>query len=441
MRRSLLIILLAFFCLGMTFRPAKPSLIKGRVVDAKTNQFIAGALVRISSITGKIAVSISTDTSGNYNLSKPLGGYYFVDCLAKGYNSSSLLRYLKPETTYTFDFRLKPIPPINYAPVIKSITPIDDSTFLAGAKIGIKINASDLENDPLEYQFSIGGAIKQPWFSSSTYSWQTSEADTGSVEIACEVKDSKGARAAKTIVYRIINPTVEQILQKVADNYAKIYDFKADMILSSTLNGQPFGETEYCRYYFKAPNKEKTETYSESSRTTKTDIIIINGSDMHLINPVHNIKQTVDLLADAGINSIQFSQMDLYYNQSLFLSQNTVSKNDSDSVLNNMFVALDIVPNIPNNIYDKLSISIDYPKGVVNKYSIYRKDTLGQLELVQETKAIESQKMPNAAWLPTKMTKTPNLTSGNLISVLTYDNLQINTGLTDSDFDPNRQGG
>ncbi len=327
----------------------------------------------------------------------------------------------------------------NKPPVIASILPEDNSVFLAGAKINIKTNATDPDNDPLQYRFSIGGTVKQSWSPANTYIWQTSPADKGAVSITCEVKDSNSNLILKTISTRIIDPTIQELLEKVADNYAKISDFNADMILSSTLDGKPFGATDYCHYYFKAPNKEKTETFNDTARKVKNDIIIISGTNMHLIDPIKNIKQSVDLLADAGISSSQFSQSDFYYNQTLFLSKNTVLKNGLNIDFNNMIIALDATPNEKNNIYDKLSILIDYDKGLITRFSIYRKNQDNALELVQETAAVEFQKMPNGAWLPVKMTKNPNLTSGKFISTLIYSNLKINQNLSDDIFDQNRQ--
>ena len=95
------------------------------------------------------------------------------------------------------------------------------------------------------------------------------------------------------MVYRIIDPTVEEVLQRLNDNYAKIYDFSADMLINVNLNNQPLDKPQYCRYYFKAPQnigenktaaKEKTETFIDAARTVKTSIIIINGKDMSSIN-------------------------------------------------------------------------------------------------------------------------------------------------------------
>ncbi|MFA4888478.1 MAG: hypothetical protein WC628_02735 [Candidatus Omnitrophota bacterium] len=322
---------------------------------------------------------------------------------------------------------------------ITSIAPADNSAFLAGAKVNIQVNISNPNNLTLQYQFSIGGLVVQAWSSSNTYAWQTSASDTGAVNITCEIKDSKARQISKTITHRIINPTIEEILQKVADNYALIKDIRTNMVLSSTLNGQPYGDTVYCRYYFKAPDKEKTETYSDLSRTSKIDVAIINGSNMYLLDPIKNIKQQVDLLTDAAMDAAQFKQMDIYYNRKLFLDNHNVVLNDFSPNPDSMIISLTATPKSPNNIYAQLRIAIDYKKGIITDICLYRNNQSGQLELVQETKTIESKLMPNNAWLPIKMSKTPNLTSGNFLSTLSYENLQVNTGLQDSDFDADKQ--
>jgi len=84
-------------------------------------------------------------------------------------------------------------------------------------------------------------------------------------------------------------------------------------------------------------------------------------------------------------------------------------------------------------------IGIDYVKGIITNYSLYKKNETDQLELIQELKTIQSQQFPNGAWLPVKMTKQPSLTSGVFISTVVYNNLRLNIGLTDFDFDPEKQ--
>lgn len=322
----------------------------------------------------------------------------------------------------------------NYPPVINAIIPENGSISLAKAKINIQVNATDQNKDILKYQFFIGEQLAQDWSTSNNYEWQTSNSDTGTVGITCNVKDTYDKTDTKTITIHIVEPTIDEILKRVVDNYAKISDLKADMILSSTLNGSPFGQNEYCRYYLRPPNQEKTETFSSSNRIAKTDTIITNGSDMYLINPIKKTTQKVDLLIETRISPEQFNQTDLYYNQGAFLNNHNVIENSANSDLSNSIVVLEATPKTPNNIYTKLGLYIDYNKGLLSKI-VYYKDN----EPPQTFEAVETLQMPNGAWVVSKLKKVPNLTAGDLIVTLTYSNIKINSGLIDAVFDPTKQ--
>ncbi|MDD4899648.1 MAG: hypothetical protein PHT31_02535 [Candidatus Omnitrophica bacterium] len=328
---------------------------------------------------------------------------------------------------------------INTNPQITNVVPEDNSDILLGANVNITVIATDSDNDVLEYQFSIAGTVKQAWSSANTYAWVTQTSDLGLNSVLCEVRDNKGGTDSKTISLRVLNPSVEEILQKVANNYALVSDLTADMTLTSTLNGEPFGQTDYCKYYFKAPSKERTDSFSDATRLTKVEANIMNGSNMYLIDTINKIVQPVDLLNEAGINSAQFSQMDLYYNQSNFLDNHTVTKNTEKSDLVNFVVTFDAVPKEQNNLYSKLELYIDYKKGLLKKSCLYKQNTSGQSELLQTIETVESQQMPNGAWVVKKMQKTPVLKSGNLIDTASYENQQVNIGLNDTDFDPEQQ--
>ncbi|MFA4889581.1 MAG: hypothetical protein WC628_08440 [Candidatus Omnitrophota bacterium] len=317
---------------------------------------------------------------------------------------------------------------------LTSITPADNSVFLAGVKINIQASVSNPNNEALQYQFSIAGTVMQPWSISSSYIWQTSVSDTAIVNIICEVKDTKGNKASKTISYRIINPTVEEILQKVADNYKLLADFKANMSVTTVLDSQPLGKEGYYIYYFKKPDKEKIETYSSSGRTQKTDITIINGSTMYLVNPVTKITKEINLLEKAKIDANQFKQQDLIYNTLEFINVYTLTRNDNDSDLTNFIIALEAVPKQENYLYEKLEFFIDYNKGLLMKNLLFKNGSLREKLEVQE-----SRLMPNNAWLPVKMIKIPMLTSGNMVSTLTYSDIKINVGLTEDDFNSSKQ--
>lgn len=437
----LILFFFSFLCLGATL-PVKTSSIQGKVTDSETNQPISNARIVLFSLLGKPKASTLTDVNGQYGFKKLVfsrnGSYCILRAAKTGNLPKSIRRFFNNGKTYNINFNLTP-KVSNQPPTITSITPADDTTFLSGAAIKIQISASDPENDSLEYQFSIGGTITQGWSILNNYTWQTSDSDTGAISITCEVRDSKGASTSKTISCSIINPTVEEILQKVADNFSKIYDFSADAVFSSTLNDQPFGDTEYCRYYFMAPYKEKIEVYTDASRSVKNEVIITSSGIMFLIDPVNKISQEVDLLSEANISSTQFHQMDLYYRQADFLNNHTVTNNDTKTDFNNFVVCLDAIPKSSNNLYSKLELYIDFNKGLLIKSCLYKEDENSQMKLLQVIEAVETEQMSNGAWLPKKMRKTPVLKSGNLIEVVTYSNLQINSGLTDSDFDPQKQ--
>jgi len=397
-----------------------------------------------------VANTVSIQASGSDNVAVMKLGFYLDDVLVltdvktpyeynwdtKDYSDGAhTLKVIAYDTSYNSATTQISITVDNSNSLkILSITPADGSNFLAGAGINIQPSVQNPQSRPLQYQFSIGGTIKQVWSSTSSYPWQTTASDTGTVSVKCEVRDDIGGSDFQTLTYRILNPTIAQILQKLADNYALIQDFKADMVLSSTLDGSSFGQTEYCRYYFKAPGKEKTESFTDFSRATKTEAIIIDSSNMYLIDTVRHIIQPVDLLAEAGINSTQFSQMDLYYNQANFLSNHTVTANSANTDYVNCIVALDAIPKVANTLYTKLELYIDYNKGLMVKL-VHRKND----ELPQSVEAIETKQMVNGAWATSKFRKVPNLTAGNFIVTINYDNLQVNTGLTDQDFDPTKQ--
>ena len=227
---------------GMAWRPKRPipkitTTIQGKVFDLDTKNPIPDVKIALSTLAGKAFFSTYTNSSGYYqiNVSIP-SDYYFLKASKEGYIPKTILRYLQSGKTYTIDFSLKSISPPNHPPKIIRIIPPNGSTFLAGANIKIRVYAYDPNKDPLEYQFLIGGSIKQPWSNSNTYIWQTSASDTAAVDITCQVRDNKGGQSSKTITYHIINPTIKEILQKVADNYALVNDKKMDVTTNSKFN-------------------------------------------------------------------------------------------------------------------------------------------------------------------------------------------------------------
>jgi len=438
-----------FFCLfsqGSSFamgsRPPSSvqTIISGKVTDKDSGQALSGANVTIYTLIGRTIASGTSNPQGIYNISTSIKGYYLIRCYLQGYGSMLLMRELRPGNTYTLNFGLKKaIPPENKPPVINSATPITNTEFLAGANLTLGITASDPNNDALQYQFSIGGAVKQPWSSSNTCAWQTQASDTGTISILFEARDSKGLKTSKSISIRIINPTVQQILQRVADNYALINDKKMDITITSKFNTETFGSNIFTRHFFKKPDKQRTETFSTADRleTNKTEIQISLGPATYLIDPKSKIKSSNNIMTELNLTQTQLNQMDEVYHLADFLTAHTITRKDNPQDLANGLVNLDIIPKVNLDFYSKLGIQIDYFKSIKTKSFTYIKEN--SLDKLKESIEIaSSSKFSNEAWLATKQIKTLYFDEGNLIMTFTISNIQINTGLSDYLFDPER---
>lgn len=322
----------------------------------------------------------------------------------------------------------------NIVPLILKTIPGDGTVFLAGAKVPIHILAYDADKDALQYQFSIGGAVRQPWSSVNTYFWQTSVSDPGTVRILCEARDTRGGAAQKTITFTFLNPSPEEVLKKVSDNYSRIRDFKADTMSSSTLNGKLFGDIQHRRYFFMAPDKEKIETFSDSSRSVKTEIIITNGSQVYLLDPRNKAKEEVSLMQSEGINAGEIDYMGIYYNQPRFLAGHSTRRVDMETNFNYKLICVEAVPLQANDLYSQLRLYIDYNKGILSKVCLYHEGAL-----IQAVEVSESKQMPGGEWVPVKMSKIPALSSGRLVSTMAYANIRINPGLSQDEFDSDKQ--
>ncbi len=325
-------------------------------------------------------------------------------------------------------------PAANTAPQIIRVIPGDGTVFFAGANIPMHIAAYDAERDALEYQFSVGGAVVQAWSASKTCYWQSSVSDTGAVSVLCEVRDPRGGSARQSLAFTFINPTAQEVLRKIADNYSGIRDFKADTVYSSTLNCKAFGDVQHCRYFFMAPDKEKIETFSDSTRSAKTEIILTNGQTVYLLDPQNKTRDEVNLMQSEGINPGEIDYTDIYYDQPRFLSAHTIVKVDAETNFNSKLVCVDAFPLQENSMYSKLRLYIDYNKGIMSKIRLYHDNAL-----IQTVEVAESRQMPGGMWVPVKISKIPALNAGKLVSTMTYANIQINPGLSQDEFDPGKQ--
>ncbi len=109
--------------------PVLPGAIIGDVVDAKTGEAIASAIVTAN------GHSNTTDANGNYIISSVPAWTYTVTASAQGYVSYSTLRTVPPDGNVTANFELYPFTKVYVDPYLSSGSP--------GQHFTIKVNVSE----------------------------------------------------------------------------------------------------------------------------------------------------------------------------------------------------------------------------------------------------------------------------------------------------------
>ncbi len=82
------------------------------------------------------------------------------------------------------------LPPDN-APVMSSLTADKESPQVAGTSITWTTAASDVENDPLQFQFTLDGTVMQDWSNSPVWIWTSTKEQVGGHVIDAMVRDGK----------------------------------------------------------------------------------------------------------------------------------------------------------------------------------------------------------------------------------------------------------
>ena len=257
----------------------------------------------------------------------------------------------------------------------------------------------------------------------------------GGVTVNIEVKDNVGNLAAKEFSFYIKILTAEEALELVKANHDKIQDMKATLEGKSTYKSQPYGKGVYADYWYKYPDKKKTRYYTSSTRDEVDNISILADTALHYINPSKNIRQTVDILEGKGVTKQDLANANPIDNLDSFISANDVVTISNDKGL----YFIEATPKEENSHYNKISLYIDSSHSLLQKTELYKDNNLKQITEISSCEELDG------IYVASETKKIPVLeddngdTSLDFITTVTYSNIEINTGIPDSEFDPEQQ--
>ncbi|MGV8175007.1 MAG: hypothetical protein ACP5OU_04835, partial [Methanothrix sp.] len=99
------------------------------------------------------------------------------------------------------------VPPANSAPLLSDLSPDRESPQATGTAVAWSAVASDSENDPLEFQFLIDGAVAQDWSANPVWTWNADL--VGSHVIDAKVRDGQhdsNGDSSKSASFEIVPP-------------------------------------------------------------------------------------------------------------------------------------------------------------------------------------------------------------------------------------------
>ncbi|MDP2941507.1 MAG: hypothetical protein Q8N85_04570, partial [Candidatus Omnitrophota bacterium] len=189
---------------------------------------------------------------------------------------------------------------------------------------------------------------------------------------------------------------------------------------------------------------QRTDTFSAPNRSdaSKTEIHIVNGPDNYLIDPVNHTTVQENLLVKYNLTLSQLEELDEIYHPQAFLSRHLVIRRDNPQDLSQGLVQIDAFAKNPTQgNYLGYGMKIDFFKGLKVKSMLYLKEYDEEIEdktmkLKQLIELTDSQKMPNGAWVPKAEVRTFYAPSGEIRINYNFENIRVNSGLSEGLFDP-----
>ncbi|MEW6609241.1 MAG: hypothetical protein AB1414_17650, partial [bacterium] len=239
---------------------------------------------------------------------------------------------------------------------------------------------------------------------------------TGSYTLKLTVSDITNNVATDSVSFIVIFPTPAEILQKVAESFGKIEDMKATIITTGSIGTESYSEIAGS-FLMKKPDKVKIIT------PVKDETIIINGEKMYVITNDEVEEVDVGIISD-----ISPSSLDFYYYLDEFKEMHEIEiKEEQDNIY-----ILEATPKTPQWKYEKMVIHINYLIGLDIKKEVFFENTPDP----QLTTEIKDYQLIEDVYIPTKLVEKIVFEDATLESISTYTNIQLNTGIPDSEFEP-----
>ena len=221
------------------------------------------------------------------------------------------------------------------------------------------------------------------------------------------------------------DPTPEQILQKVADNYTKINDMTADMVNTITIhiNGKPEKVNgPYIRKsYQKSPDKSKIEDSINNSS------YIINGNDVYFEDPKSGL-QSIRLDQDGIFDS---SQINIFYETAKAIEKNIFKILNHEVKNGKNIYKVEMASKNENKVYKKMVFEINYEDGLLLKDDFYNAADF----LLVTNEQVEYTTIDGII-VAVQVKETKYFIDGYTENIISYNNIKLNTGLSDSLFSP-----
>jgi outer membrane lipoprotein-sorting protein len=434
-----LLFLLALLSAPPSACPAATTVLKGSITDYSNGKPVTAAIVSLESfavIRKRIRVSTASSAAGEYRIEALLpSGIYKIECSGQGYRKYSALVNIASGRLQRRDIRLLPLrKPPNRAPVIKGVIPEEGREILCGAETRVSVCAFDPEGGPLEYRFLSGQSVLRDWKRNPVCIWEAPAEPADEVFILCQARDRAGLIAEKNVRYRLFKPSPAAILEKVKANYSGVSDFSAQMRFESH-SGLPDGHTvKYCRYYFLAPDKERTDSYAKPAAAGIPEQTLIVDKDK-LIYIAGSQRREVDLKREFSDSGLDINILNVCYAADDFFSGHEIKLDRSAGDAGNLIFALEAVPLKENSLYKKLLLRVDYRRGVISGFDIYTAGEDGEgIRLRQSIRVLKTKEFPGKIFLPMQMKKTVYLGGGEIRSEISYSQARLNSGLSGEKF-------